>query len=167
MGLFDMFKSDKGDQMTAHFAFACSLLYMMKSDGEMDNEEIGHLLSVLGGSKDGNTIGVGANNQEMLNNAMKYTRSHSIDEFLKEATPKLSDAQRISILCNLIDSSLSDGEAEMQEQEVFGKLMSAFGITEERFKPFFEVIVIKNDRKIFLQETNPKNDPNYRVKLSI
>lgn len=53
MGLFDMFKSDSGEKMTPHLAFATSLLYMMSADGEMDNEEIGHLLSVLGGQDDG------------------------------------------------------------------------------------------------------------------
>jgi uncharacterized tellurite resistance protein B-like protein len=56
MGLFDMFKGDKGETMTPHFAFAASLLYMMGSDGEMANEEIGHLLSVLGGKNKGGTI---------------------------------------------------------------------------------------------------------------
>lgn len=67
MGLFDMFKGDTGAQMTPHLAFAASLLYMMSADGEMDNEEVGHLLSVLGGSNDGNgTIGVGANNRALL-----------------------------------------------------------------------------------------------------
>ena len=36
MGLFDMFKSDSGDKMSPHLAFATALLYMMSADGEMD-----------------------------------------------------------------------------------------------------------------------------------
>ena len=51
MGLFDMFKGDKGEEMTPHFAFATSLLYMMGADGEMDQEEIGQLLAVIGGKE--------------------------------------------------------------------------------------------------------------------
>ena len=110
MGLFDMFKSDSGDKMTPHLAFATSLLYMMSADGEMDNEEVGHLLSVLGGQDDGRgTIGVGAQNQALLDSALKYRRKNSVETFLQEAAPLLSDAQKMCMLVNLIDSSLSDG----------------------------------------------------------
>lgn len=54
MGLFDIFKGDKVHNkqgMNHHFAFVTSLLYMMGADGEYDNEEIGQLLSVIGGKK--------------------------------------------------------------------------------------------------------------------
>ena len=37
MGLFDMFRSDSGETMTPHLAFAISLIYCMGADGEMDN----------------------------------------------------------------------------------------------------------------------------------
>ncbi|MEF3192466.1 MAG: TerB family tellurite resistance protein [Campylobacterales bacterium] len=166
MGLFDLFKGDKGETMTPHLAFATALLYMMAADGEMDNEEVGHLLSVLGGAKNGNSIGVGANNQELLNRAFKYMRSTPLEKFLEEATPLLSDAQKICILLNLLDSSLSDGVPEKEEQEIFGKIMKAFGISEERFRPFFEVIAMKCDRSIFVDPNHPKNSPNYQVTLS-
>lgn len=166
MGLFDMFKSDSGDKMTPHLAFATSLLYMMSADGEMDNEEVGHLLSVLGGQDDGSgTIGVGAQSRALLDSALKYRRSNSIDTFLQTAAPLLSDAQKMCILVNLIDSSLVDGQPEPEEQQLFGKFLSAFGISEERFRPFFEVIVLKNDRTVFTNANHPKNDSSYRVQL--
>lgn len=167
MGLFDMFKGDSGQSMTPHLGFACSLLYMMASDGEMDNEEVGHLLSVLGGSNEGGSIGVGANNRQLLDNALKYIRKNSIDAFLAELTPLLSDAQKMCILVNLIDSSLADGTPEPEEQVLFGKFMSAFGVSEERFRPFFEVIAMKNDRSVFVNPDSPKNSSDYKVKLSM
>ncbi len=168
MGLFDMFKGDSGDKMTPHLALATSLLYMMSADGEMDHEEIGHLLSVLGGqsSADG-TVGVGAQNQALLDNALKYRRKNPIEFFLKEATPLLSDAQKMCILVNLIDSSLSDGQPEPEEQAIFAKFMQAFGVSETRFQPFFEVIVLKNDRSVFTKQDHPKNSSGYQVKLSL
>ncbi|MBY0085601.1 TerB family tellurite resistance protein [Brevibacillus sp. M2.1A] len=167
MGLFDMFKTDKGEEMTPHFGFACSLLYMMKSDGEMDHEEIGQLLAVLGGEESNGVIGVGANNRQLLENAMKYTRKNPIEKFLSEVTPMLTDAQKMCILVNLIDSSLADGQPEREEQELFGKFLTAFGISEDRFRPFFEVIVLKNDRGVFLNQNHPKNQPGYRVTLPV
>ncbi|MBP7414407.1 TerB family tellurite resistance protein [Simplicispira metamorpha] len=168
MGLFDMFKSDSGDKMTPHLAFATSLIYMMSADGEIDHEEIGHLLSVLGGEEQGNgTVGVGAQNQALLDNAVKYRRKNPIDTFLQEAAPLLSDAQKMCILVNLIDSSLVDGQPEPEEQALFGKFLQAFGVSEARFRPFFEVIVLKNDRSVFTNQNHPKNDASYQVKISL
>ncbi len=168
MGLFDMFKGDTGTQMTPHLAFATSLLYMMSADGEIDNEEVGHLLSVLGGSDNGGgQIGVGANNQNLLDNAIKYRRRNSVETFLAEATPLLTDAQKMCILVNLIDSSLADGQPEPEEQALFAQFLQAFDITEERFRPFFEVIAVKNDRSVFSNQNHPSNQPGYQVRLSL
>ncbi|WP_254660971.1 tellurite resistance TerB family protein, partial [Bacillus cereus] len=91
---------------------------MMGADGEYDNEELGHLLSVLSGK-----IYVGGNNDDLLEKAIKYVRKNSLDDFLKEASPSLTDAQKMCILVNLIDSSLSDGETEREEQVMFGKFL--------------------------------------------
>lgn len=165
MGLFDMFKGDKTNDMTPHFAFATSLLYMMGSDGEMDQEEVGQLLSVIGGSEKGGTITVGGNNEDMFRRALKYVRNNSVDSFLAEAAPILTDAQKMCILVNLIDSSLADGEPEREEQELFAKFLKAFDISEDRFRPFFEVIVLKNDRSVFINENHPKNQAGYQVTL--
>lgn len=167
MGLFDRFKSDQGRKMTPHLAFATCLIYVMGADGEMDNEEIGHLLSVLGGAKTGNGIGVGANNQALLDQAVRIARTKPLDAFLAEATPLLTDAQRMSILLNLVDSAMADGEAEPEEQELIGRVQAAFGISDERFSPFFDVLMAKNDRSIFVDESHPHNAPGYRVELQV
>ena len=87
--------------------------------------------------------------------------------FLQEAAPLLSDAQKMCILVNLIDSSLVDGQPEPEEQALFGKFLQAFGVSEARFRPFFEVIVLKNDRSVFTNQNHPKNDASYQVKISL
>lgn len=165
-GLFSMFRGDKGDKMSPHLAFATALMYMMGSDGEMDNEEVGALLAVLGGEEQGGVIGVGAQNRELLNKAQQYVRRNSLDAFIAEATPLLTDAQRICVLINLIDMSFADGQPEPEEQELFTKMQRGFGISDERFRPFFEVIMIKNDRSVFVNQNHPSNAPGYTVKLS-
>lgn len=165
MSLFSMFKSDKGEQMTPHKAFAVALFYTMAADGEMDPEEVGHLLSVIGGSREGGSIGVGANNQALLNSAMKYVRSHTPDQFLAEATPLLTTAQRLCILMNLVDSALADGEAEPEERAFFDKTQTAFGISDEEFRPYFQVLMMKSDRSVFLDQNHPLNRPDFKVGL--
>jgi uncharacterized tellurite resistance protein B-like protein len=166
MGLFDMFKDDN-EEMTPHFAFAASLIYMIGADGTVANEEVGQLLSVLGGEDSDGVIGVGANNQQLLDRAFKYYQKTKVDTFLSEATPVLTDAQKMCMLTNLLDSSLSDGTAAPEEQELFNKFLQAFGISEERFKPFFDVIALKNDRAVFTKTDHPSNQPGYSVQLKL
>lgn len=166
MGLFDMFRNDSGTEMTPHLAFAISILYMMSADGEIDNEEVGHLLSVLGGEKRNGVIGVGAQNQALLDAAIKYSRNNSIDTFLKTVPPLLSDAQKMCILINLLDSSLADGTPEPEEQALFSKFLSSFGVSENRFRPFFEVIMLKADRTVFTNKNHRMNQPGFQVKIS-
>jgi len=165
MGLFDRFKSDQGQQMTPHLAFATSLIYCMGADGEMDNEEIGHLLSVIGGATERGQIGVGANNRALLDQAVRIARTKPVDQFLAEVTPMLTDAQRMCILLNLVDSAMSDGQAEGEEQDLVAKFQRAFGISDERFVPFFEALHVKNDRTVFLNPGHPHNQNGYVVEI--
>ncbi len=166
MGLFDMFSGDS-EEITPHFAFATSLIYMMSADGVIANEEIGQLLAVLGGEESGGTIGVGANNKKLLDRAIKYSQKNPLDKFLSEAAPVLTDAQKMCILTNILDSSLSDGEAAPEEQEMFNNFLQAFDISEERFKPFFDVILLKNDRAVFTKADHPSNADGYTVQLKL
>jgi len=166
MGLFDMFKGDAGE-ITPHFAFVTSLIYMIGADGKVENEEVGQLLAVLGGEDSGGTIGVGAQNQKLLDRAFRYQQNNSADAFLAEVTPILTDAQKMCILANILDSSLSDGTAAPEEQALFNQFLQAFGISDERFKPFFDVMVLKNDRSVFTNMAHPSNQPGHTVQLKL
>ena len=137
MGLFDMFKGDAAQQMTPKLAFASSLLYMMSSDGEVGAEEIGQLVAALGGDR------------PLLDSALKYARQNNVDAFLQQAAPVLTEPQKMCILANLCDSLLSDGSAAQAEQALFGRFLNAFGVSEEQFRPYLEVIALKNDRSVF------------------
>jgi len=166
MGLFDIFTGDS-EEMTPHFVFATALIYMIGADGKIENEEVGQLLAVLGGEESGGTIGVGANNRKLLERAYKYQQKNTVDKFLTEATPILSDGQKICILANMLDSSLSDGNAAPEEQQLFNKFLQAFGVSEQRFKPFFDVIALKNDRSVFTNANHPSNQPGHTVQLKM
>ncbi len=166
MGLFDIFTGDS-EEMTPHFVFATALIYMIGADGKVENEEVGQLLAVLGGEESGGTIGVGANNRKLLERAYKYQQKNTIEKFLTEATPILSDGQKICILTNMIDSSLSDGDAAPEEQTLFNKFLQAFEVSEERFQPFFDVIALKNDRSVFTNANHPSNQPGHTVQLKM
>ena len=138
MGLFDMFKGDAAPPLTPKLAFASALLYMMSADGEIEQEEIGQLIGVIGGDR------------ALLDDAVKYTRKVPLDQYLAQAPGQMNEAQKLCVLINLCDSLLADGSAAPQEQALFGRFLHSFGLTEEQFTPHFQVISIKNDRSVLV-----------------
>ena len=136
MGLFDMFKS-AAPKLNPRVALAAGLLYMMASDGQIGEEELGQLQSVVGGDR------------ALLEDGIKYIRAVSFDQYLQDVPAVLDDAQRLCLLVNACDSLLSDGTAAPQEQAMFGKLLAAMGFSEERFTPYFQTIAVKNNRTVF------------------
>ena len=138
MGLFDVFKTETAITLTPKVAFTASLLYMISADGQIEEEEIGQLLSVIGGDRN------------LLDSAIKFARKTPVDAFLPQAASLLSEQQKLGVLTNLCDSLLADGEAAPQEQALFARFLTAFNIGEERFRPYFDVIALKNNRRIYL-----------------
>lgn len=136
MGLFDMFKGNAPLELNPRRALVVSLVYCMGSDGEIDPEEVGHLVSVLGR---------GATREE-LDRCFKYARSTPPDNFLAEAAPKLNQQQRLCILLNMIDSAMADGEAEQGERDLIIRFQQAFGFDDATLRPYFEALTAKNSR---------------------
>lgn len=136
MGLFDMFKSEP-PKLSPRMALAVGLLYMMASDGQIEQEEIGQLQSVVGGDR------------SLLETAVKYWRAVSFDQFLQAAPGVLNESQRLCLLVNACDSLLADGVAASQEQAMFGQLLGAMAVSEDQFRPYFQAIAIKNNRSVF------------------
>ncbi|MBL6455249.1 TerB family tellurite resistance protein [Belnapia sp. T6] len=135
--MFNLFKSaSTALELTPRTCLAVSLIYCMAADGEMDEEEIGHLIAALGR---GTTRG-------QLDAALRYARATKPDQFLADATPRLRPEQRLCILLNMIDSAMSDGEAEQGEQELVRRFATAWGLSEEALAPHFRTLVAKNQR---------------------
>jgi hypothetical protein len=148
MGLFDAFKGDT-ESMSPIKALTISMIYMISADGEVANEEVGQLLAVIGGARSKRGVGVGGQNEKLLQSAVKYTQSHSVDQFLGEANEVMDDAQKLCTLLNMLDSLLSDGHADPKEQGIFQQFLTGFGYTEEDFQSYFDIIAKKNDRSVF------------------
>jgi len=136
MGLFDAFKSAP-PALTPRLSLAVGLLFMMAADGQVEEEEVGQLRSVVGGD------------QELIQTAVKYLRSVKYEQFLIDAASLLNEDQKLCLLINMADSLLSDGRAELSEQQTFSKALAQFGLSEDAFKPHFETIALKNNRAIF------------------
>lgn len=137
--MFGMFKTQAPAlDLTPRNCLVASLLYCMASDGEMDQEEIGHLLSVMGPRA----------SREALDTALRYCRATPVEQFAAAAAARLSPEQKLCIVLNMIDSAMSDGQAEAQEQTLVMNMVRAFGLTEAELEPHFRSLTAKNDRAV-------------------
>jgi len=145
LDLLESLKSDIGiaeevvDQvieLTPHLALAVALLYMIASDGEIEDQESSQLQAVLGGDK------------EVLRYGLAYVQSTSIEQFLQDAPEVLSHKDCLCILTNVCDSLLSDGHADDAELALFHRMVSALGLTDQAFDPYFKTIALKNDKAV-------------------
>lgn len=137
--MFNLFKSQApAFDLTPRNCLVAGLLYCMASDGEMDQEEIGHLLSVMG---------PGAT-REALNTALRYCRATPVQQWAGEANGRLRAEHKLCILLNMIDSAMSDGQAEPEEQQLITNLMAAWGVSQAELEPHFRTLAAKNDRAV-------------------
>ena len=120
--------------LTPELVLGASILYMMSSDGEIDDKETSQLQAVIG------------SNEDLLNFSLEYVQKVSVETFLKQAPSVLSKEDKLCILTNVCDSMLSDGFCEPSELLFFETLLSAFGISTEEYKPYLQVIQLKNDK---------------------
>jgi uncharacterized tellurite resistance protein B-like protein len=135
-------------KMSSARAFLIAQLYMISADGQIESREISHLLSVVGSTKTG-PLSIQVTNQKILDLAMSYRSRNSLDTFLIEVTPLLSEAQRKCVLANLLDCAYLDGNFAQAEKEVFEKFVEAFQTSQTELQPLIDAITIKNDLNIF------------------
>lgn len=123
-------------QLTPFLSLAVALLYMLMADGEIDDHESSQLQAVIGG------------NQDVLELAYEYVETVSLDQFLTDALPVLSNEDKLCILCNLCDCLLADGVCEAVEEVLFQKICSAFGYSRKSFSTYYSAIALKNEKSL-------------------
>jgi len=139
MGFFDKFSSTV--ELTPAVALATSMIYMMASDGEIADPEMNYLYVNLASIGDP---------QGLVEAASKYSKKQDLEAFQKEANALLNADQKMTILANLIDLLLSDGDADEEEQALFFSFADAFGVSEEEITPYIDIISVKNDLGNFI-----------------
>lgn len=123
--------------LTPYLSLIVAILYMMAADDEISDQECNHLLSVFGGD------------QQILQRALKYVEAKSVDQFLVEVPDVVEDENRLCILLNVCDSSMSDGDFSKSEMILFSRMLSSLGYDKTSFKPYFDTISLKNKHSVF------------------
>jgi voltage-gated potassium channel len=123
--------------LTPRIAFAAAMIYMINADGRIEPEEIRRLVIAV------------HDDRTLLEVATRYTKFNTVDEFITQSGALLDHDQQLSILVNLYDAILANGEALPQELELFEEFMERFGFNEAEFEPYFQSIAVKNNKALF------------------
>lgn len=146
--------------LTPYLTLACALLYMMAADGNLGEQESSHLQGVLG------------NDDKVLAYALRYVQTTPIEKFLSDAPELLSSKDKWCILVNVCDALLSDGHVEDEELALFARLTTAFGVSEQAFKPYLKILSLKNDKSVLGRYTGVKQErqamtPHFALAVSL
>lgn len=123
-------------EITPFMALAVALIYMLTADGAIDDHESSQLQAVVGG------------HNELLDISIAYAEENSVEQFLKETSGLLDQADHLCILTNLCDCLLSDGVADDHELILFRQISEAFGVSEMSFKTHFSNLSMKNNKSL-------------------
>ncbi len=139
--------------LTPALVLLISMFYMADADDDFSLEEQDVMLMLLLKSR-----GLGGMDfKELERRGMSYYQSTSLEDFLAEATPLLSDTQKLCILINLADVSFADQVVAFTEDDVFSAFLDAFGLTPEQIEPYLQGILAKSDLSVFSPHTTDGN----------
>jgi hypothetical protein len=135
LGAYDA-QASTSEHLSAHVALATSILYMMAAGGAIAAENMAQLHALIGEFK--GLQGV----------ALTYIRRVKFNQFLPQASARLTGPQKLYILVHACDSLLLDGRIEDLERQMFQAMLSAFGYSERSFRPYFHTLEIKNAKPV-------------------
>jgi uncharacterized tellurite resistance protein B-like protein len=147
--------------MTPLQILASSLAYMAGADKKIEMEEKAHLTAVFGKLVTHGEI-TDRGLAELVKSAFETANSMPIDAFLAEISMKLSPLQRFAIFINCMDMMLVDGTVVEAENTLLKKMQESFGIQREGMMAVREVLLLKNDTRMFLRPEHPRNAPDAR-----
>lgn len=135
LGAYDA-QASTSEHLTAHVALATSILYMMAAGGAIAAENMAQLHALIGEF------------EGLQGVALTYIRRVKFNQFLPQASARLTGPQKLYVLVHACDSLLLDGRIEDLERQMFQAMLSAFGYSERSFRPYFQTLEIKNAKPV-------------------
>ena len=124
-------------KLSSPLVLTACLLYIMASDGAIQEQESSQLQQVIGG------------NDGLLAHALAYVKAFPVEKFLEDAPSVLGQQDKLCILANVCDSMLSDGSTDAKELEIFNTFREAFDLQKSDVDLIFEAIRLKNNKDVF------------------
>ncbi|HBC87257.1 MAG TPA: hypothetical protein DCZ94_09905 [Lentisphaeria bacterium] len=114
---------------------AAAMMYVASSDGTIEKDEDRYILHVFCG------------NNDILQPALKYFKTHSADQLFEHAG-SLNDEQKLCILANMIEIAMHDESYHRVEQIMIRNFMDKAGISKDNMKAISNVLLVKNNLSV-------------------
>ena len=86
-------------------------------------------------------------------------------DFLNESDKILTDTQKLMIVTNLLDISMIDGVDDKDEEDMITSFVNVWGVDVNTLMQIHQVLTLKNDKKIFLDNDYVKNNPDFKFSI--
>ncbi len=148
------------------YILATCIAYLVDADTRTTFEEKAKLITVFGKHVSRNEL-----SQDELHGVMTdafdFVGKIEIDRFINQIEPQLSTGQKASIIINLYDAMLVDGQVAAGERNVLNKFVGAFNLSRDTMRSIREIMMLKNDTAVFTDKNHPYNEPGYVLDLKL
>jgi len=148
------------------YILATCIAYLVDADTRTTFEEKAKLITVFGKHVSRKEL-----SQDELHGVMTdafdFVGKIDIDRFIKQIEPQLTAGQKASIIINLYDAMLVDGQVAAGERAVLNKFVGAFNLSRDTMRSIREVMMLKNDTAVFTDNGHPYNEPSYILDLKL
>ncbi len=131
-------KPDDAKKLTPIVGFSAVLHAMVYIDNDAASEELKNLHLIV---KD----------DAIIEDGLNYWQRKGSSELIIELGSCLSSIQKQSLLANIIEVSMIDGELNTDEQEFLRYICKQFDISQEDFDSIFSILLLKNNLGVFYE----------------
>lgn len=148
------------------YILATSVAYLVDADTRTTFEEKAKLITIFGKHVSRNEL-TQDELHGVMSDAFQFAGRIDIDRFIARIEPDLTPGQKASIIINLYDAMLVDGQVAAGERAVLNKFVAAFDLSRNTMRSIREVIMLKNDTAVFTDKGHPYNEPSYVLDLKM
>lgn len=100
--------------------------------------------------------------QTLTADAFAFVKKYEFETFLVAIESSLTPAQIISIMANMYETMIIDGNVIAREKELVDDFCKFFDIDRRIINTLREVLFVKNDTGLFLRNDHPNNGSDFR-----
>lgn len=145
---------------------ARALAYVVDADSKTTLEEKAKMLTVLGKHVARGEI-TPHQLKGLTDDAFNHAAMVPVERFIDDIVEGLTPAQKASLVINLYDTMLVDGQVATGERTVIDKFVGAFEMSRNTIRALREVLMLKNDTGLFTDPNHPFNEPSFRLDLQL
>lgn len=143
-------------------ALAIATAYVVMADKKAMPEERASLVSMLGKHVSRREM-TSTQIQRLTADAFAYVAKYEFSQFLMTIEATLSPAQIISILSNMYETMIVDGNVVAREKELVDEFYRFFDMDRRVVNTIREILMVKNDTSLFLRNDHPNNSRDFRM----